>query len=271
MRCKICDMNAELLFSTKVLGRYDVKYYGCPHCGFVQTETPYWLEEAYSNSINLTDTGLVRRNILAARSVAMVLFFLFPRKARYLDYAGGYGLFARLMRNYGFDYYTCDPYTSNLLAKGFDYNGKDSITLVTSLESFEHFEHPLQEIEKILSISPHIFFTTQLIPQPVPAPEKWWYYGTDHGQHIGFYTGKTLAFIAKRYGLRVYSVKGYHLFTTRRMPAWWFGLLVIAGRFGADSIIRFFMRSKVKDDMEQLKQQSPAYAEQQTGEYGSRV
>ena len=34
----------------------------CPKCGYVQTETPYWLEQAYVHAINRSDTGLLRRN-----------------------------------------------------------------------------------------------------------------------------------------------------------------------------------------------------------------
>ncbi len=38
----------------------------------------------------------------------------------FLDYAGGYGVFTRLMRDIGFDFYWHDPYTQNLFANGFE-------------------------------------------------------------------------------------------------------------------------------------------------------
>jgi hypothetical protein len=252
-QCKICNHHATFLFTGTVLQRYNVKYYACDNCGFVQTEKPYWLEEAYRHPINTTDTGLVRRNILAARSVSVVLFFLFNHKEKFLDYAGGYGMFTRLMRNYGFDFYTHDPYTENLLAKGFEYNPSDKISMVTTFESFEHFEDPVTEIEKILAISKNVFFSTQLISSPPPPIDKWWYYGCDHGQHIAFYTPKTLDIIAARYGLYVYSLKGYHLFTTRKMNKWLFKLLVAAGRYGLYKIPPLFIKSKVMDDMHSLR------------------
>ncbi|WP_160717694.1 class I SAM-dependent methyltransferase [Chitinophaga solisilvae] len=251
--CKICNHISGFVFSGTVLNKYRVKYYACRNCGFVQTEQPYWLEEAYAIPINATDTGLVRRNLLAARSAAALIFFLFDRKKKFLDYAGGYGLFTRLMRNYGFDFYTHDLYTENLLAKGFEYHPGDEIELVTAFESFEHFENPLAEIERILAISRNVFFSTQLIPEPAPPVGQWWYYATEHGQHISFYTPRALQIIADKYGLQVYSLKGYHLLTAHRPGRWLFALLAGAGRYGLDRLIQPFMKSRVMDDMEILK------------------
>ena len=251
--CKICGHTSNALFSTVVLGKYDVRYYSCEACGFVQTEPPFWLQEAYDQPINLTDTGLVRRNIYGARSVSTLLFFLFNKNGKFLDYAGGYGLFTRLMRNIGFDFYSHDPYTDNLLAKGFGYNPNDRIELVTTFESFEHFEDPIAEIEKILAISKSIFFSTQLISSPPPAAENWWYYGLEHGQHIAFYTRKTLKVIGEKYGLHCYSLKGYHLLTTKRINKWLFILLLGAGRYGLHGLVSLFMKSKVMEDMQYLK------------------
>jgi hypothetical protein len=250
--CKVCGKPSEFVFTAKVLNKYEVKYYRCGNCEFIQTEKPYWLTEAYNNPINLVDTGLTRRNILASKSVAVIIFLLFNKKAKFLDYAGGYGMFTRLMRDIGFDFYTYDPYTPNLLAKGFDYNKKDTIELLTTFESFEHFEEPLAEIEKMLAISRNIFFSTQLVPHPVPAINEWWYYAPEHGQHIAFYTHKTLQFIAAKYGLVVYTLKGYHLLTGRKIPGLYFKLLVAAGRFGLSKAVQLFMKTKVMDDMEAL-------------------
>ncbi|HVI44176.1 MAG TPA: class I SAM-dependent methyltransferase [Chitinophaga sp.] len=251
--CRICGKASEYIFTAPLLNRYQVKYYACNHCGLVQTEQPYWLAEAYAAPINLTDTGLVRRNLMAARSAAAIVFCLYNKRKKFLDYAGGYGLFTRLMRNYGFDFYTHDPYTDNLLAKGFEYNPADEIELVTTFESFEHFVEPLAEIEKILSISRNIFFSTQLIPDPAPKPGKWWYYGSEHGQHIAFYRKRTLEFIARKHNLHVCSLKGYHLLTEKKVSNPVFQLVAGAGRFGLDKAVQLFMKSKVMEDMNALK------------------
>lgn len=46
MKCRVCGAEAENFDQAKVLGKYDVSYYVCKECGFVETEEPYWLEES---------------------------------------------------------------------------------------------------------------------------------------------------------------------------------------------------------------------------------
>ncbi len=58
MISKITAGQTKLLFTAKVLGKYDVQYYQCVITGFIQTEEPYWLEEAYSSAITKLDIGL---------------------------------------------------------------------------------------------------------------------------------------------------------------------------------------------------------------------
>ncbi|MFD2938160.1 class I SAM-dependent methyltransferase [Spirosoma flavum] len=213
----------------------------------MQTEDPYWLNEAYQNPINSTDVGLVQRNIVISKSAIALLFFCFNRQEKFLDYAGGYGMFTRLMRDFGYDYYTTDPFTPNLLAKGFD-TIPERIELVSALECFEHFADPLAEIEKILAYSRNVFFTTQLIPEPAPKPDQWWYYAPHHGQHVAFYTPKTLRFIANKYNLQVYSLLNYHLFTEKHLNSIWYKFLIAAGRLGLAELLRFFQKSRTIQD-----------------------
>jgi hypothetical protein len=128
---------------------------------------------------------------------------LFRANGRFLDYGGGYGLFVRLMRDAGFDFYRSDRHCSNLFAREFEAEpeGKGGYELLTAMELFEHLADPLGEIERMLSYSRSIFFTTLLLPEPPPRPGEWWYYVLDQGQHISFYTRKSLEVIAKRFGL----------------------------------------------------------------------
>jgi hypothetical protein len=46
-------------FNAIVLAKYQVNYYHCPQCGFLQTKDPYWLSEASKDPINAEDTGLL--------------------------------------------------------------------------------------------------------------------------------------------------------------------------------------------------------------------
>src|SRR5688572_19335172 len=106
VKCKICDSLITSIFDkAKVLGKYQVAYYQCSRCGFVQTQDPYWLEEAYSNAIGYNDIGLVGRNLDQLELARTVIALFFSRREQYLDYGGGYGLFVRLMRDKGYDFY----------------------------------------------------------------------------------------------------------------------------------------------------------------------
>lgn len=212
MNCKICSAKVEPEFKHEVLGKYEATFYKCRECGFLFAGEPIWLEEAYGKSITDADTGLLARNISYSKTVAVLLYHQFKRDGLYLDYAGGYGIFTRLMRGAGFRFLHVDPYTENLFAREFEWNGSDQIDGVFSFECFEHLPEPMEDIEKMLSISKNVIFSTELLPAPVP-PLGWEYYAFDHGQHISFYAQQTLEYIASTFGLHYLSVGGLHLFT----------------------------------------------------------
>ena len=97
MQSKITGGDTTLLFTAKLLNQYDVKYYRCNQTGFIQTEDPYWLNEAYSSAITKLDVGLVYRNVELSDRVSKILVKYFNPNGTFLDYAGGYGLLTRLM------------------------------------------------------------------------------------------------------------------------------------------------------------------------------
>jgi hypothetical protein len=162
MLCKICNNESLDIFKKTILNKYEVQYYKCTNCNFIQTEEPYWLDEAYKKTINISDTGLLARNIHLSKITSLIIYLFFNKKGKFLDFAGGYGVFTRLMRDIGFDFLWHDPYTSNLLAKGFEWNANDQtkIELLTSFESFEHFIDPIKELEKMSKISDNILFSS---------------------------------------------------------------------------------------------------------------
>ena len=103
-----------------VLGKYDVEYQRCQDCELIQTETPYWLPEAYDQAIISTDVGLIWRNQRFAKITSRVLRHLFPKVERCIDYGGGYGMYTRMMRDLGHDFSHYDPHCENLFAKGME-------------------------------------------------------------------------------------------------------------------------------------------------------
>ncbi|PUU88046.1 class I SAM-dependent methyltransferase, partial [Halanaerobium sp.] len=204
MKCKICNNETNFKFKAKVLSKYPVKYYHCDECDFLQTESPFWLDEAYSSSINIEDTGIIARNIGFSKKMTTLLYVLFNTKSNYLDYGGGTGLFTRLMRDIGFEYYWHDPYTQNLFSRGFEYDNQD-IKAISTFESFEHFVTPMKDIDKMLKITDNIIFSTNILPYPIPKPDEWWYYGLSHGQHVSFYSVDSLNYIANYFNINFYT------------------------------------------------------------------
>lgn len=255
MNCKICKAEAKLKFTNKVLDKYDVGFYYCNNCSFLFAEEPYWFEESYNSPINISDTGILDRNLYFGKIVSSLIFFFFNKYGSFLDYAGGYGIFTRLMRDYGFDFFWSDKYSVNLLARGFEYENlnQQNIEATTVFEVFEHISEPLDEIEKMLAISSNVFFSTTLLPLPVPEPDKWWYYGFKHGQHVSFYSKKTLEIIARKYDLNFYSYGGIHLFTKKKINPFLFSLIIKLSKYGIATIInKLVMKNKTWEDHQYL-------------------
>lgn len=229
MACRICSSPRISPFSrATLLRRHRVAYFRCGNCGFICTEEPYWLDEAYSAAITDSDIGLVRRNVRLAGISEVLIRAFFGSHGPFLDYAGGYGLFVRLMRDLGLDFRWYDRYCDNLFARGFagSIAGDQSYRLLTAFEVFEHLVEPLGEIENMLTLSRNILFTTELLPPDCPKPEEWWYYGTEHGQHISFYSKRSLEIIAERHNLHLASNgKSMHLLTDKKISDALFFLL----------------------------------------------
>jgi len=180
-------------------------------------------------------------------------YVYFDRDGAYLDFAGGYGLLSRRMRDIGFDFYWHDVFTKNILSNGFEHKEGKQYELITAFEAFEHFENPIMEIETMLGFSRNILFSTLLHPQPIPKPEQWWYYGLEFGQHISFYSLKTLQYVADKYKLKICSNGvDFHLLTTKTIDPFVFKLLVWLTRRGFASFIPKMMESKTQNDMQMM-------------------
>ncbi len=251
IECPVCTNAAtKEMFSAIVRNRYPAKYRFCERCRFLFIESPNWLEEAYKVPINVSDTGIMARNLNLSRITSVLLYFLFSKKGKFLDYAGGYGIFTRLMRDIGFDFYWHDPYSTNLMARGFEFaEGMSGFELLTCFEAIEHMREPMKEMEKMFGFSDSVLCTTTLLPAQIPNPDDWVYYGLDHGQHISFYSLATFQFMAKKFGYNLYSNrKNIHMFTKRSMNPVCFKLFLILSQYGFFSYVKRRMKSKTEDD-----------------------
>ena len=256
MLCKICENTTEHFAEARILFKYDIKYFKCPTCGFIQTEEPYWLEEAYSDAINYSDIGLLKRNsdLVSPTSNIISMFF---NEGKYIDYGAGYGVFVRMMRDKGYDFYWQDKYCENLYAKDFIYDENTKYKLLTAYEVFEHLPEPTKEVRNMLQHSDNILFSTYLIPNNNPKPNEWWYYTTDHGQHISLYSRKSLEMLASEFNKYFYTNgKNIHLFSEKKISGRFFKLLtypVISNYFRLISKKKSLLDSDYQKVLENLK------------------
>ena len=246
--CRCCKKNLKKqLFSAEILKK-EIAYFECDNCGYVQTEEPFWLKDAYSSAINNSDTGIMTRNLYNVSLVMATLTLMRSRSSPVVDYAGGHGFLVRLLRDIGVDAFWSDPYCENLVARGFEFENKNKAELVTAFESFEHFLDPFDEMTKLLDIAPNILLTTNIIADPAPKPADWWYYGLDHGQHIGFYRLRTLQYLANKFNLYLISDGACRHFFSKKKYSFhsWRILIYLVNKFPKFSKIG--MTSKTWND-----------------------
>jgi hypothetical protein len=233
--CAICDGSTVEHARALVRNKHPARFFRCTVCGFMGVESPTWLAEAYAEPVNQSDTGYVYRNLWARdKMLACIESHLNPDGV-FLDYAGGYGLLVRLMRDLGYDFRWADLYCPNIFCRGFEAPIPlvGPFEAVSVFEAFEHFTNPVGEMKLFSVITDCLVISTKLLPEPVPQPSDWWYYGLEHGQHIAFYTPKSLELLASRFGyhfltngddLHVFSRKQIApgLFDERQPSRWHF-------------------------------------------------
>ncbi len=227
MNCNICNHTSDLfLTSTIFKEKTKISYYKCSNCGFIQTEEPYWLEKAYSDVIAKTDIGLIYRNNIFSNITESILDNFFSTTKKALDYGAGFGIFVRIMRDKGYNFLWYDDYCQNLFAETFEGKLDEKYDVLTAFEVFEHLPNPIETVEKLLTLSDTIIFST-VLNDGVTDFDKWWYRTEVSGQHVSFYSEKSLNFLAKKYKLNYVSCnnKSLHVFTKKEINKNNFNLL----------------------------------------------
>lgn len=214
VRCQVCGGQAYLFDEAVILRRHRVKYFRCIACGFVQTEEPWWLEEAYSEAIARQDVGICARNLVNVQVTTAVLTLLFEREMECLDFGGGHGMFVRMMRDRGFSFHWQDRYARNDYARGFEREPGKKYGIATAFEVLEHLPEPYVELAEMMATAENVFCSTVLLPEPAPKVGSWWYYAEQAGQHVSLYTLKALQTIAAQFGKQLLTHGPFHLFTS---------------------------------------------------------
>ena len=216
--CRLCGNRTELLFKSTILGKHQVGYYNCETCKSLQTETPYWLDEAYgAGNLSTADPGAVTRNLYCQAVVyAIARVCGLPKDASILDFGGGNGLLCRLLRDAGFDAKLTDAHATNNFAQGFDATDNDSkFDVVCAFEIMEHFAAPSEDLAALFEPEPRVMIaSTEIYEDHGP---DWWYLSGASGQHVFFYSEEAMEFIAETYNYFYHRFGSYHLFSKREL------------------------------------------------------
>lgn len=253
--CPICGAERVMAFTLLLLGQHQVAYHRCLTCGLLQTESPWWLAEAYSRAIAVLDTGLVKRNLEMATKLPRLLSRVCNPHGRFIDLAGGTGLLTRLMRDAGFDFRWHDPHCENIHAPGFEavLDG-EPCEAITAIEVLEHLHDPLAFVREALATHrPGVMVFTTVLHEGEPPPASWWYYLPNTGQHISFYQRRTLEHIAARCGLHLVSHRSLHVMSRKPIAPVLFRFLI--GKWGwlVDRRLRRQMISLTRPDLATLE------------------
>lgn len=213
--CRLCRSPVRRLFDLEVLGEHRVGYHHCMGCGALQTDRPHWLEQAYSAKCERFDTGKASRTLVNFLAFPKLLDILQVRGAdRAVDFGGGTGLFARLMRDLGYDFHCCDKYGSAEFMAGYAWNEIDHrCKLVTIFEVAEHFAEPASEWERIFASDPDFIIGSTGLYNEHSARQAgaWPYLVPETGQHVFFYSSESLSYLARRHGRHAYQMGMYFI------------------------------------------------------------
>lgn len=209
--CRLCGEPSKLVCSQQVLYRYPVGYYQCPRCDLLQTQRPFWLDEAYDSALSALDTGAISRTRLCSDLTCAVASFLgIAPDAPCLDYGGGHGILTRALRDYGYDFRWSDKYAPNHFARGFEGDPRQPHALLTCFEVWEHLADVGRDLPEFFQPGHDFLLIGTYLHQG--HRENWWYYSCESGQHVAFFSAKTMRFIAQRFGYEAIVRQRFTLF-----------------------------------------------------------
>lgn len=214
--CRLCGGQAVRVFTATILQKYEAGYWECAACGSLQTDPPFWLDEAYQPHCMMQDVGIVQRTQQLALDVPVLLRLLETGDSPSLDWGGGNGLFVRMMRDRGFPFFLHDRYVANHYALGFALEdaGVEHFPVVTAFELLEHLPNPAADLAELFAVAPDVvIITTKVYDGHGP---DWFYLSRDNGQHVFFYSLRGLDLIARRYGMRLHTYGDLHVFYRER-------------------------------------------------------
>ena len=213
MKCRLCGGETEPAFTGRVLDKFVVGYHRCRYCEGLQTERPHWLDEAYAATCAPRDTGVVRRSVDNCTLVYRFLTLFGRTDMAVLDYGGGLGILCRLLRDWRVECVFLDRYSGSGFADPYrvDAVEKDAYGLITAFEVMEHFANPAEDLPGLFDAGADLVLASTELAD-VGTGADWPYLDGAAGQHVFFYTKRTMAEIASRFGYVYRNFGNVHAF-----------------------------------------------------------
>jgi SAM-dependent methyltransferase len=203
-----------------------VYYALCSKCGFCfAPEISKWSLDEFAEKIYNNQYALVDPDYLEARPRANATNLLSNfgnslRSVRHLDYGGGDGALAKILRKSGWDSTSYDPFVNRDTRP--DQLGQ--FELITAFEVFEHVpdvQGLMSQLRMLLAPNGVVMFSTLLSDGNIHSNQRigWWYASPRNG-HISLFSKNSLAILAQgsKFNFGSFS-SGFHTFFTN-VPPW---------------------------------------------------
>jgi SAM-dependent methyltransferase len=239
LSCPVCHGNCTVLDTVdfnksceEARGRFldlsgiPVDYALCGRCGFCfAPELVTWTleefeERIYNDEYVLVDPDYVERRPRANAAWLASMFGERAQSIRHLDYGGGAGLLAELLRQSNWQSLSYDPFVD----RDTDIRQLGRFDLITAFEVFEHVPDVRElasNLRALLAPNGLVLFSTVLSDGHIRSEQKlsWWYASPRNG-HISLFSRDSLAILARDNGFLLGSFsEGFHVFFTK-VPPW---------------------------------------------------
>lgn len=192
-----------------------VYYRRCEQCGFTFTcafddwDHAAFEKHIYNDSYLEVDPDFVERRPAANASAVENAFGGVKQAVRLLDFGGGSGLLASLLRERGFDATTYDPFSM------FTELPQGKFEVITCFEVMEHVPSPRETVAvmaKFLKQGGAILFSTLVQPAEFEKVGLNWWYAAPRNGHLSLHSAESLKRVFEPFGLAVDSFnEGFHL------------------------------------------------------------
>ena len=204
-----------------------VYYARCSGCNYTfAPEFGSWTDQDFLENIYNEDYIKVDPDYLDKRqqenAVMLNNFFgAYRMHIRHLDYGGGNGRLAQLLRGAQWQSVSYDPFPKNNARL----SDLGTFNLITAFEVFEHVPDPhgmMENISKLLEGQDSmVFFSTGISDGLIKENERlnWWYVAPRNG-HIGIHTSRSLKVLGQMHNLNFASMgTSFHAYY-RKFPEW---------------------------------------------------